>query len=90
MTAESLQRRLTGKGVTVSALHPGMVSGGPWMCIGKHLYVRRYAYNIRICSFLAGNSKLPLRHRLCTEQRGPHYVYICIRNVWNLVYSTQY
>ena len=26
MAAESLQRRLTGKGVTVSALHPGIVS----------------------------------------------------------------
>ena len=26
MTAESLQRRLTGYGVTVSALHPGIVS----------------------------------------------------------------
>ena len=26
MAAESLQRRLTGRGVTVSALHPGIVS----------------------------------------------------------------
>ena len=26
MAADSLQRRLTGKGVTVSALHPGFVS----------------------------------------------------------------
>ena len=26
MAAESLQRRLTGKGVTVSAIHPGLVS----------------------------------------------------------------
>ena len=30
MTAYALQRRLPGKGVTVSALHPGLVSGGAW------------------------------------------------------------
>ena len=32
MTADILQRRLSGKGVTVSALHPGFVSDSVMLC----------------------------------------------------------